>query len=73
MVRSLETGTVLNESLYIYITRARPPVTATEQLAAYPAGSHPAGPAPAGWAPVGVTVDDDSLAHILTFTRMAPV
>jgi hypothetical protein len=52
-----------------------PPLTATEQLTQPPGagGSHPAGVAPAGWGPVGITVDDDSLPHILTFTRMPSV
>jgi len=36
-----------------------------------PAGQHPPGrDPPPGWGPVGITVDDDSLPHILTFTRM---
>ena len=34
------------------------------------AGRHQAGPPPPGWGPVGVTVDDDSLPHILTFTKL---
>ena len=36
-----------------------------------PAGQHPIGPLPAGWGAVGVTVDDDSLPHILTFTKIS--
>jgi hypothetical protein len=35
-----------------------------------PSGEHPVGPAPPGWGPVGITVDDDSLPHILTFTQI---
>ena len=33
-------------------------------------GQHSVAPPPPGWSSVGITVDDDTLPHILTFTRI---
>jgi hypothetical protein len=50
-----------------------PPLAGSDTAAPPPPGAKVWGPARgAGWAPVGIQVDEDTLPHILTFTRPEP-